>query len=196
MANWNAIAFTPEMDEIIERRYPSGGTRSVHRALPHIPADSIRRRANTLGVAYGILRDRVRISEVAKDANVTTRVVSLAAHRDRVAVHTGAPRAPLTYVPAKWARAYIERTLAAQELDDLIGHWYDLYTAGRVVGTHWKTLSRWTNTLPGRSSSAAHAAWYATVRTDRTSGKTQGVRLYNPHDVEAFARWYRDRSEP
>jgi hypothetical protein len=198
MARWNAYTITPEDDAKIERFYPTLGGEALHRrSLRHLPPRTIRRRAVELGVAYGLLHHRMRLAEVAREAGVTTRTVSVAAHRDGAAIRPrlNARQAPLSYVTVNWARAYIRAARERAEADELSSHWYDVRQAARILGVHRNTILRWTNREPHRTGRYAEAFrhWKATVRTRLTTGRQAGKRIYHPHDVESFRRWYVDR---
>lgn len=181
--------WTEDEDKILESLYPRHGARAVRRRLDRT-TKAIHRRAQVLGVMYGVTERNRTIGEVALEACLDRSTVLKAAKADGVLQLYGRGGGkPIGVVPNAWANAYVQQRRGWRE-EGVAEAYVTINEAARSCGVHRSTLRRW---LRGRPTGGPY---FASVRT-RLQSDQNGLRLYlNPSDVWcALEAWRRDGHE-
>jgi hypothetical protein len=169
---------------ILRSRYPTEGPLALSKTLKRSRA-AIKMKALEMGVSLGELVGWVECADVAAATGhqaSSVRDAALASgHAKRI---VSGERVWAVLVPQAWADAYTRRALRGAEADRLLGHYYDVEKAARVLGIHHCTLRRW---LTGKVQSYG-AQLLAHVRVEVTSAATYRQYLFNPYQLEAMAK--------
>lgn len=174
--------WSEEEDAILERVYPQHGAKAVHRRTGRT-VRAIYRRAQILGVAYGVTEGRRSIKEICHETGLHRATVLKAARNDGVCKMYGKGGKPIAVVPTKWAEEYI-RSRNEWRQEGLADAYITIEEVARAFNMNRSTIRRWLTGYP------TGGKYLANVRSRFVSNEYGLTRVFNPLDVyRAYEAW-------
>ena len=183
-----ADRWTQEEVDYLDKHYPTHGGVTCARFLGR-SVRAVYRKAWERGLLYGIVTNKMLISEVARESGMNRNTVLKAAHREGVVKLYGSRTKPIGVVPVAWADKFIRERRAGRE-EGLEEAYVPIHEVTRVFNVHASTIRAWMRGEP----TGGHL--FKKVRRRLISCR-DGIRWgFNPSDVLlAHREWRKERGD-